>query len=758
MSNGQNQEVAPATLPADFFKPKKTPVAGGVEAPATLPKDFFQQKPQKAQQPPVAAAAAVPPPETAHTEHQRKEAAGEYDSPFLRQDAGYQALKRFSQKPTPNWAMPGAYLNDPHWYGRSARYFGGELYGASQAGAGVITGGWKMLNDLASAMNPFEAEGKYGEKKLGTFLGDVGKTSEGVVDTSKDIGKIAWDLIRMHPETHSDPAHFGQTISNAAMVVDGGVKGAKSFAEMLKTDPAEAARVAAKASNGVPSRFFRRKAFEDTYVHAKGLEIAKKVNKASKAISEEAASHANNISSQIDTKIPTGVIDAGAEASTIIKEFKEVVKTPEAAHPVLRQMLKDAQATAPGQWTWEKARQFRSSIGRAMGKVEGPQRVVLTKIYKDLTNKLGSTAKQYGLEDSWNHYNELERKTSHQFADLIDDVNNAQSGKEVAQKLGRDTALTSEMIHNLGKYGLDYSETMKFLKDAKRIADSQGKWKGTLFRMAYGTPAGVPAMLAVRGAGGGWMPSVLAGALTGYGFTHIINMARAAKLSPTVIDLILKERELPGRMPLGKGTFPEEGSPQLPAPKPETPGGGGGEGETPLDQALRLRGAESVETPAEKAVREHRESPEGKKEETSRKMIKEGGKPPSFERAEDKAKAAAKAKPEEVGREPGAKPGTTRESAIGRRTKARERVAKKREEVGRTRQKETDDAMARSQAQDLDVLQIQIPDLEEALKAMEPEAYNALQKARKLKKFDEVDYEPYLREMVLRAYEKLGPK
>src|SRR5205085_11702581 len=119
-----------------------------------------------------------------------------------------------------------------------------------------------------------------------------------------------------------------------------------------------------------------------------------------------------------------------------------------------------------------------------------------------------------------------------------------------------------------------------------------------------------------------------------------------------------------------------------------------------------------------------------------------------------KSKAQRRASSEEVGREPGARSETTRESPSGRRTKARERVARSREESGRTRQKEIEEAQARAQAQDMDVSKIQVPELEEYLRKKEPVAWSALQKARRLKKFDEADYEPYLRELVLRAAEK----
>ena len=542
-----------------------------------------------------------------------------------------------------------------------------------------------------------------------------------------DVGKASWDLLRHFPEASADPEAFGNTVVNAAMIVDGAVKGSQAAAEFLKKSPQQAARMSANASSGVPSRFFRRKAFEDAYVHAKGLDVAKKLNDASKAVHEEVKLHAEGISSQIDKAIPTGVVDASAEAATIAKEFADVVKTPEGKHPILQQMVADAKKTAPGQWSWEKVRQFRSSIGRSINKTQGPQKVVLTKIYQDLTNKLGGTAKQYGLSDSWEHYNKLESKVSQEFGDLLDDVHNAQSGKEVSQRLNKDVALTQEMTKNLSKYGLDHKEVAKFIKDSKRMLDSQGKWRGSLFRMAYGTPAGVPIMLAARAAGAPWLESVAAGATVGYAFTHLINLARAMKLSPDVIEHILSERELPGKMPVSTGTFPgaaPAGLPALPAPTP-TPGA------PPAVPGASYRGL-NVPSPTAKVAA----PPE---------LPETAGAPP-----------AGPAPPEVVGREPGAKPGTTRESPIGRRTKARERVAKGREEAGRTHQAEIADAQARAQAKDIDVSKLQIPEMEEALRAMNPNAYSGLQKLRKAKAIPDSEYQEALKYYLLETYESRG--
>jgi len=550
-------------------------------------------------------------------------------------------------------------------------------------------------------------------------------------------------------------AEGAEKLSKSSARVDGAVKSAAELAKEIGADPGEAARVANNASNGAPSRFFKRKAFEDQYVHAKGLQIAEKFDKAARAVDQEVKVHAENLSKQIDTAIPSGVIDATAEADVIRKEFSELVKTPVTTSPVLVQMLKDAKKP-PGMWTFEKTRQFRSSVGRAMGKVSGPQYAVLTRVYRDLTTKLADVAKQHGLTDSWNQYNKLAHKYDTQFARLVDEVRDnlkeGGTGKKVARSLHEDTALTGETVNNLAKYGIDRVEVAKFIKDSKRMLDAQKGWKGTMFRMAYGSPAGVPVMLAVREAGGGWLPSVAAGALAGYGMSYLTQVARAMKLSPEVIDHILSERELPGKLEPPTGKFPKggEGAPELTEPK--EPGG------EPEDERIKRLGTGSKETP--KAPTED-ESPEEKtlreSREQGKRISKRTPKPVDIE-TPAKPLPGKKAMTPEEARATRVPEGQHGKGKLAQQAKARERISKARGEAKRTRDAEIAEANARAQATEMDTSKLQIPEMEEFLNQVEPKVFRALQKARKLKKFAEQDYEPYLREMVLRAYEKSGGK
>jgi len=653
----------------------------------------------------------------------------------------------------PRWDDPQQILKDPDWYGRSGKYLGGVFVGGVKAGAGMAVGGAKFIHDIASALDPIEGY----HRPLGEPQLQVGKD---VVDIGKgilDVGKATWDLIRHFPEAAADPEKFGSTIANVAMLVDGGVKLSKTVAEGMakspkaKLNPAEAVGTAHKVTTGAPSRLFRRKAFEDAYVHAKGLEIAKKVSKAANAIHEEVKTHSDGLAREIDTKIPSGTISAADEAATILKEFNDVVKTPEKAHPVLVQMVKDAQATAPKLWSWEKTRQFRSSVGRAMSKVDGPQKVVLTRVYKDLTNKLGGTAKQYGLEKSWNHYNELARKVDQEFGDAIDSIRDAQSGQEVANRLGKDIGLTTELSKNLSKYGLDFKEVLNYISTAKRLMRNKDFINRSIFRLVYGSPAGLTTAIGMRMAGAPYIASMGAGFLVGATSANLINLARVLRLSPDVIEHMMKERELPGRMQFKAGTFPSESALGL----PETTGGPTPSEAPPTPKPSapkQLKGgisAQGVESSTAPRTRESDIQSHSAEIERLKKILDN---PKAT--AEEKASAKNQIKTHEELRSQKISEGEHGTGKLAQQAKARERVSKARAKAKRTRESEASEANARAQATHMDVSQLQIPEMEEYVRTKNPTAYSGLQKLRKSKGITDGEYTEALKYYVLEHLEE----
>jgi hypothetical protein len=466
-------------------------------------------------------------------------------------------------------------LYRPGWMS-NAKYLGGSLVGLGQAGVGVVDSSYKLLHDIVSAVDPTD------KRPYADRVSDIKTDAKGMGEALKqpfELGSTIFKVLSGHPEVAANPQEFGKKVANTAMVVDGGIKMAEQLAKgagLPAHQIAEARRVASNLTGGKGSIFAQTKALEDAYVHTKGLDISKKFTEAAKAVDSEVKAHSKALSDQIDKGVPGGVVDAAVEAKKIADTFSDTVKTGDTFNSALKQAFKDAISTAPGQWSFEKARQFRSSIGRAMSKESGPQRAVLTEVYTDLTKKLEGTAKKYGMEGSWKKYNELERKYSQQYSDLVDTVRGAQTGKEVSSALSKNTAFTGEVVKELGKYGLKREEVLKYIADANRIAKNQGKY-GSLFRLAYGTPLGLAGVIGGHAVGAGWIGSMAAGATLGYASSGLINLARSLKLNPGIIESMLKERELPGKSAPDIGSFPTPSTPPAkpptqippPAPKPQ---------------------------------------------------------------------------------------------------------------------------------------------------------------------------------------------
>ncbi len=542
----------------------------------------------------------------------------------------------------------------------------------------------------------------------------------------------------------------------------GAVKAAAETATKLGVDVEKATTTAHRASNGWLGRMIHNRAVHDQYIDAKGLQIAQDVDKAVKSIEEEYGSHAENLEKQIDKALPTGVIDAAAEADKIKTALADTLKTPQNLHPSIGQLLSDAKRTAPGQWTFAKARQFRSSLGRALGHIEGPQLKVGWQIYDDLSKKLSGVAKKYGLSKEWEHYNTLTSQYHKYYSKIADDIVDAKAGEQVAQALNKYKGLTDRFVKNLSKYGLRPEDITKHAKLAEKWRrENMSVGRGSLFRMAYGSKGGIPVMIAGRAAGMGWLPSVGAGALAGYLSTEITNMLRAAKLSPEVLEHILNTTSIPGKMPKGKGTFPTEeepGEPPQPTPWPApvpTPGVPSAPTPTAKPKAFpapgQLKGGINVRgVEASTAKRSSAEDIQSHTAEIDRlKKIEENPKATT----EEKASAKNQRETHEELRAQKVPEGQHGKGQLAEQAKARERITKNREKAKRGAEAEATEAKARAEAQGIDVSKLQIPEMEEALRGLEPVAWSALQKGRKAKLFAEQDYEPYLREMLLRAYE-----
>lgn len=757
------------------------------------------------------------------------------------------------QRWRPRWDDPKQLLQDPTWYGRSAKFLGGEAIGAGKAGAGMLTGATKMLNDLIASIDPVELYQRPSGEPGAQFGKDIVDVGRGMVD----VGKAAYDLIRHFPEASSDPEHLGSTVMNMAMTVDGGVKGAKALTEHHGfSSPTEAVHgtqdaalaavqgtkqavndaltTAHKVTKSTVDGLLHQKAIEDAFIHKNGVGIAKDIKAAVSEAGKEVKTHVDNLS-QIDTKIPSGVIDASKEADVIKNAFADIVKTPDPLKPALNEMLKDAQKTAPGQWTFEKTRQFRSKLGRALRNMEGPQYAVGSRVYADLTSKLRSTAKKFGLEDSWSHYNELERKLNKSFG-IIDTahtiVDENGEGAKMATAL-KDKAVANEVINSLEKYGLDRDKVLKYSARAGQALRDRMGFNKSMFRQVYGYPGGLvglPVSYAASSAGMGHLAGMGVGSLAGLGATYLIHAIRAGRLSADLLDGILEEREWPGKLKPPKGSFPEgetpeaaaaspaKGSPpqvpsapQVPAPAAPVTGSstqaavmphpaeayGVSKAGVEAYRAGQASAASKVTIPstedlynamiskgldnrfAEQRATELIDAANGEKgftgaERRAAPQLIEHYMGPERRGASREAPASAKAAevpitkaaPEAVGTEPGKRPGTTKQSAAGRATKQRERVAAKRKEKGSTAlgggtqeisgggaADELLKAQERANSPHVSVENIQIPEMEEALAKMSPKDFKLLQTLRRKKAISDADYGEGLKHFLIMAYE-----
>lgn len=656
---------------------------------------------------------------------------------------GYDALQHAASAPGPDWAKETEIAKDPTWYGRSGRYLGGELVGVDNALIGAGAGFYKLAYDLASVAKPRvigtdkpQQEVKTAIKNVG---GDIAGGGKGAVGAVGDGMHLVWNFLQGHPEVAADPVKFGEKVANAAMTIDGGVKLARSLAGPLGMDAlADAQRVSDKV-NGSHSTLPRMRSLETAYVHAKGLKISKQFGDAVKNVNEEVKKHASHLDDSIDQAAPGGVIDATATAKTISDAFDNEVKTNERIHPAIKQVYDLAKSVRPGQWTFEQVRQLRSAIGRAQN-VPGPQGAVLGTAYGTLTKELAGTAKKFGLEDSWNHYNELQRKFSNQFEDYAKDVHEAPVGQAVADKLLKNKASTREVINNLQKYGLDSKEVAKYMKDAARIGKDQGKYF-SLFRLATGSPMAAAGYVAGHLAGGGFMGGVAAGAVSGFVGGTLVNLARDLRLPLDVVEDMLDQRELPGYKNLPAIKKPPSIAPQAPktsqlgppqGPQNVPPAPKGLPPKINAPQAANTPQLPNSASPNTPPVQKQLPAPKIDASPSSESSFR-AGTSPEVTKVEE---------------------GKYGKSKLSKQARDRDRIAKKREAVAQTHQAEAKEAEAKALATNIDVTHISTPELEQFVRDKNPVMWSAIQKVQKMGKLQGEMYEHTLREAAIRIYEQ----
>lgn len=590
---------------------------------------------------------------------------------------------------------------------------------------------------LATAMTPFDlaASGIEGISK--TIQEAGGKTVHGLAhgdnkEAAHGMGELTGSIIQLGLGKKASELE-NTRLGKAASEVHGAVKTAAT----MGGDATEAQRVAHRASSGWLGRMIRNRQVQAQYVDAKGLQVGEQIDRAAKGVEKDIEATADHINEQLrDKGAGSSTVDVSREAQLIQDLYNKTVKTGEGVHPAIKEVYDQAKGAKTGLWDFDKARQLRSALGRSLGRIQGPQQKVGWQIYNDLSNKLTGVAKKAGLGDEWNHYNKNSRVFHQWYKSIIDDATEATSGEQVGNALKRHKGETTRLLDNLSKFGLDKQDVQNYMKFHERWSrQSSSGGRGTLFRLAYGSPGGMATMVAARTAGAGWLPSVAAGAAGGYAWNELVNAVRAARLSPDVLEHIANTTSLERPLKLNKTTKPAAPPAPTPSPAPSAAPSPPAETAKPKPAAL------PAPKPAEVKVEE--------------------------------AKPSSVAKPE-VKKVPEGEHGTGK---LARQAKARERVAKIREEKGATGAggggqevsgggaaeqardiKEAQAAQKRVQTSKMDVNELQIPEMEEFMKAKMPKAWKDLQEARRSKAFPDKDYQDALKWYILAGLEDQEPE
>jgi hypothetical protein len=297
----------------------------------------------------------------------------------------------------------------------------------------------------------------------------------------------------------------------------------------------------------------------DDYVHAAGLDLKGTFDTAVKKVNSEIG----RFTEALTKAIPADAIDATKIQADAVKAIDDVVKTPAKYPPEVQQIAQSIKNHPPGKWDFETAKQFRTNIYAAMERSSGPMRAALTKTYSDLTRAMEKAAKSVkGGDYAWNFYNELTKKFHENFGPHVQSILDADSGAKVSGKLLSDRTMSREVVRELGKYGLDTTKVTKFMQQAEKIVKAKKFYGNSLFRLAYGTKAGAAATLGGYAAGAGHMGAIAGGALAGLSSVYLKNLRMVLELDPSLIEKVLKDRELPV-------ADPNEG---LPTPRAATPG------------------------------------------------------------------------------------------------------------------------------------------------------------------------------------------
>lgn len=410
-------------------------------------------------------------------------------------------------------------------------------------------------------------------KSVGTSFGqgllDVPRGLTHALDTwmepEKNIGEPQSQYWQQTKQQfgQGNPAWVANLI-NAVLAPTGLPQQTQAFAQGAMQDPVRAMGqgagmyLAGKVpgmTEGGPSTADLKTGVADA-AYKRGLGVAENLKAASSQIDDAVAQSAQRFISKVDEKFPNGAIDPKPITDAVTQLKADIVKTPERYPPALAQLLEPPAKTSTGlrimgghldlsdpaqlasyqkmkaqgaftpqeiarmegggtegMWSADEAKQWRTKIGQAIGKVQGPMKSVMTEAYDNLTQQLRRAADDSDALKDFQDYNNLHKKHMAFLNDPV--VSKIMDGTTSRETLGpladpEKQAHLQNLLADWDKYGIRTEDLQKEGTDygkAQAILAKQGfRWWpwGTLGGMAggrilgIGYPAGAVAGLAAE--------------------------------------------------------------------------------------------------------------------------------------------------------------------------------------------------------------------------------------------------------------------
>lgn len=252
------------------------------------------------------------------------------------------------------------------------------------------------------------------------------------------------------------------------------------------------------------------------------------------AMDAEVARHANPIAEAVNKGYPEGAIKPTPAILALNDALDKYFPTDTRAgfeFPAgLRVAIKEItnKALARQNMFWEEGKSLRSAVGRALDKIPKTNRMSrapLAAVYSDLTNQLRNTAREVGMEGSFDQYNKV-HSMKRELGELgIDDAANAVSGMDALKALDRQRGAIKDRLEKLRPYGVEPEEITAMLRAfrptetaklqrslidhwaARHAAGSIGSLLGAGFWPGYSGVLGVQALRSAQAAKNAQIPA-----------------------------------------------------------------------------------------------------------------------------------------------------------------------------------------------------------------------------------------------------------